>query len=94
MGLGDESKAVSTLGVRITDDDDGKECDAEESCLLPILGDAGQQPQSRQVWAAVRSEGACETTAAAECQEHAGAQALGATPERKSEVLGRLRSTR
>ena len=29
MGLGDESKAVSTLGVRMTDDDDGKECDAE-----------------------------------------------------------------
>ena len=28
MGLGDESTAVSTLGVR-TDDDDGKECDAE-----------------------------------------------------------------
>ena len=29
MGLGDESKAVSTLGVRLTDEDDGKECDAE-----------------------------------------------------------------
>ena len=29
MGLGDESKAVSTPGVRMTDEDDGKECDAE-----------------------------------------------------------------
>ena len=29
MGLGDESKAVSTLGMRMTDEDDGKECDAE-----------------------------------------------------------------
>ena len=28
MGLGDECKAVSTLGVRMTDEDDGKECDA------------------------------------------------------------------
>ena len=29
MGLGDESEAVSTPGVRMTDEDDGKECDAE-----------------------------------------------------------------
>ena len=46
MGLGDESDAVSTLGVRMTDEHDGKECDA---CLLPILDDVGQLPQSRQV---------------------------------------------
>ena len=29
MGLSNESKAVSTLGVRTTDEDDGKELDAE-----------------------------------------------------------------
>ena len=29
MGLGNERKAVSALGVRMTDEDDGKECDAE-----------------------------------------------------------------
>ena len=29
MGLGDKSKAVSTRGVRITDEDDGKELGAE-----------------------------------------------------------------
>ena len=29
VGLGDVSKAVSTLGVRMTDEDDGKELDAE-----------------------------------------------------------------
>ena len=28
MGLRDERKAVRTLGVRMTDEDDGKECDA------------------------------------------------------------------
>ena len=28
MGLGDESKAVSALGVRMTDEDDGNELDA------------------------------------------------------------------
>ena len=39
MGLGAESKAVSTLGVRMID----------ESCLLPILNDTGQLLQPRQV---------------------------------------------
>ena len=29
MGLSNENKAVSTLGVRMTNEDDGKECDAE-----------------------------------------------------------------
>ena len=49
MGLGNESKAVSTLGVRMTDEDDGKELDAESGSLLPIVDDAGQLPQSRQL---------------------------------------------
>ena len=49
MGLGNESKAVSTLGVRMTHEDDGKELDAESGSLLPIVDDAGQLPQSRQV---------------------------------------------
>ena len=29
MGLGNESEAVSTLGVRMIDEDDGKDCVAE-----------------------------------------------------------------
>ena len=32
VGLGDESKPVSTLGVRMTDEDDGKECDESRAC--------------------------------------------------------------
>ena len=35
MGLGDESKAVSTHGVRTTDEDDGRELDAaSRACYL------------------------------------------------------------
>ena len=29
IALGDEGEAVSTPGIRMTDEDDGKECDAE-----------------------------------------------------------------
>ena len=49
MGLSDESKAVSTPDVRTTDEEDGNELGAEGSILLPIVDDAGQLSQSRQV---------------------------------------------
>ena len=45
---------------------------------------------SRQVWAAVRCEGICETDAAAKCRKHASLQTSGASPEGKSEMLGRV----
>ena len=54
MGLSNESKAVSSPGVRTTDEEDGKELVAES--LLPIVDDADQQSQSRQVLATVRNE--------------------------------------
>ena len=47
MGLGDESKEVSTLGVRMNEENDGKECDVESRVLLPILDDAVQLLQPR-----------------------------------------------
>ena len=49
MGLSNESKAVSTPGVRTTDEEDGKELGAEGSSLLPIVDDADQLSQSRQM---------------------------------------------
>ena len=49
MALGNESKAVSIPGVRMTSKEDGKELDAEKRALLPIMDDAGQRSQSRQV---------------------------------------------
>ena len=52
------------------------------------MDDAGELTQSRQVRAAIRREGTCETNAAPKHQEHAGAQALGAIPKRESEKLG------
>ena len=57
------------------------------------MEDVGKPLQSRQVRAAICSEGTRETDAAAEYQVHANAQALGAIPERKSEVLDRLWQT-
>ena len=42
MGLGNESSAVSTPGVWTTDEEDGKELDAEGSSLLPIVDDAAR----------------------------------------------------
>ena len=62
-GLGDESKAMSTFGVRITDEDDGKECDAESRACH----------RSWTMRASYLSQDRC----AAESQEHASAQALG-----------------
>ena len=37
MGLGDESKAMSTPGVRMTDEVDGKECEAESRACYRFL---------------------------------------------------------
>ena len=48
MGLNNESEAVSTPGVRMTDENDGKELDAENR-VLQIVDDACKLPQSRQV---------------------------------------------
>ena len=58
-----------------------------ESSLLPVGDDAGELSQSRQVRAAIRREGTCETKAAPKHQD-AGAQALDAIPKRESEKLG------
>ena len=49
ISLGDESEAVVLLRVRMTDEDDGQECDAEGLCLVPMLDDAGQLLQQGQV---------------------------------------------
>ena len=73
----------------MTDEDDGKECDAESRACYRA-GRWRANFSQGQVCAEVHSEGACETNAATECQEHASAQALGAIPERNSKVLGRL----
>ena len=94
MGLSNESKAVSTPGARTTDEEDGKELGAEDrACYRSCVDDAGQLSQSRQMWSAVRSEGTCETDAAAEHQEHASPQTSGAIPKGKPEMLGRVQQT-
>ena len=49
MGLSNESKAVSTLGVRTTDEDDGKELDAENRACYRSWTVRASYPQSRQV---------------------------------------------
>ena len=88
MGLGDECKTVSTPGVRTTDEDDGKELDAQSRAFYRswrML--ASHLSQDRYELHAICSDGTRETDAAAEYQEHANAQALGAILERKFEVL-------
>ena len=50
MELSNESKAVSTPGVRTTDEEDGKELGAEDrACYRSCVDDAGQLSQSRQM---------------------------------------------
>ena len=49
MGLSNESKPVSTSGVRTSDEEDGKELDAEGRACHRSWTIAGQLSQSRQV---------------------------------------------
>ena len=84
MGAGPRHvEILSTPGVRTSDEDDGKEFDAEgRACYRSWTMRASYLAQ-------VRSEGTCETDATAEHQEHASAQTSGAI-QGKSKVLGRL----
>ena len=78
----------------MTDEDYGKECDAESrACYRSWTMRASYLSQDR-CEGAVRREGICETDAAAESQEHAGSQALGAIPASKFEsIADKLNST-
>ena len=49
MGLSNESKAVSTAGVRTTNDEDGKELDAEGRACYRSWTMGASLSQSRQM---------------------------------------------
>ena len=90
MGLSNESKAVSTPGVRTTDEEDVKDLGAEDrACHRSWTMRASYLSQDRcELQFAVKELG--ETDAAAEHQEHASPPASGAIPEGKPEMLGRV----
>ena len=89
MGLNNESKAVSTPGVRMTDEDDGKGLDAENrACHRPRTMRASYLSQDRcELQFAVRE--LARRMQHPKHQEHAGTQTSSAILEGKSEMPGR-----
>ena len=93
MGLSNESKAVSSLRVRTTDEEDGKELDAEgRGCDRSWTMWASYLSQDRRELQFAVKELAGRI-AAAEHQKHASLQTSGAILEGKSEMLGRVQQT-
>ena len=93
MGLSNESKAVSTPGVRTTDEEDGKELGAEDRACY----------RSWTMRASYLSQDRCELQFAVKelarrmlqpnTKNMQAPQTSGAIPEGKSEVLDRVRQT-
>ena len=91
MGLNSEGKVVSTLGLRMTDEENGKELDAGgRACHRSWTMRASCLSQDRYE---LRGERTGETDAAAEHQEHASPHTSGAIPEGKSEMLDCVQQT-